>query len=159
METYFETIVEIDGFSFFIYIAVLVFALLSYNKAKSVYDSNFAKYFNVKYGFFVIVLSVYVCFNIISMYQVYKLEKELPSKRVESVEGEVREYSSEKVASREESFIVGGVKFEYNDVSTPKYFFANRKRGDGVISDGRLVKVYYFSEGKKKNIVKVEVER
>ncbi|MBA6257272.1 MULTISPECIES: hypothetical protein [unclassified Colwellia] len=159
MNTYFETVIELSSFSYYFYISLSLLALLFYKKMKAIYDSKILKITKIKYNFVIGVVLIYVCMNLIKTYQVSQLKNEIANKNIELVEGMIEGYISEKIASREESFIINNVKFEYNDVATPKYFFANRKRSEGVISNGRFVKVSYFVDGKTKNIVKVEAKQ
>lgn len=72
------------------------------------------------------------------------------------VKGCIENYQTNKVNSTEESFEIGGVRFEYNDFVTPRYFFANRKSSDNFIRNGQCIQVYYFPDNAKNYIVKIE---
>ncbi|MCG7563070.1 MULTISPECIES: hypothetical protein [Pseudoalteromonas] len=59
--------------------------------------------------------------------------------------------------SRGESFTLKNVTFSYSDAATSPLFFANRQFEDGVVREGRCVKVFYIGEGRNNKIFKIQL--
>ncbi|RLV59946.1 hypothetical protein D5018_09710 [Parashewanella curva] len=156
MLTYFETPAVIDTGSLLPYLITILILLMSYRGVKVFHDRFIKQSLKIEYYQVVILLVICCCFSLIAINQDRGLIEQVTESKIFTVTGEVTNLHTEKAASREESFEVSGVKFSYNDVATPKYFFANRKYQDGIIQNGRKVKVEYIKDDETNLIIRLD---
>jgi len=144
--------------SYFIYALPIILALALYNKNKPAYDLHIKTKVKVDLFVFVLIICGFCLVNIFSLIKHQNHASLIQSGNYQSVSGIISEYSSEKIASRGETFSINDVQFSYNNVASPSYFFANRSYGDGVIKNGLHVNIYYLSIGNTNHIVKIELQ-
>ncbi|KAF7781455.1 hypothetical protein PRUB_b0678 [Pseudoalteromonas rubra] len=158
MEIYFESEIAFSYFELYFRVFTLLVLFFSYNKVKAIFDEYVFIYFNVHFSIFWSLAIFFSIGYLISMLN-KKSDFELVSEsQHEVVRGVVSNYKVENSASRKESFKVNDVNFEYNNVVTPPYFFANRRYDEGVIKNGRYVAVFYVSDGRKNYITRLEFD-
>ena len=71
-----------------------------------------------------------------------------------TLEGEIYNYKLKKGASRSESFKVKNTEFKYNKFST-LMFFSNQYFEDGIITNGRYIKIEYIKVNNLNRIFKL----
>jgi len=156
MSVYFESVNNFTINSGYFYIINILIALVFYKKIKFLFDRHLKSLVSIKFS---VILSVFLIYNSIGVYSLwrqYDYNRSL-NEDYEVVEGVIEEHKVNESASREESFEVNGVLFEYNNFVTPDLFFANRNYVDNVIKNGIYVKVFYIVKDDVRYIVKLEV--
>jgi hypothetical protein len=156
--TYYETTISFSYLSYIIYAFPIILALALYKKIKRAYDLHIKAKANVNLFVFVLIICGFCLVNVFSLNKHQNHASLIQSGNYQSVSGIISEYSSEKVASRGETFLINDVQFSYNNVASPSYFFANRNYGDGVIKNGLHANIYYLSIGNTNHIVKIELQ-
>ncbi|WP_133405981.1 hypothetical protein [Parashewanella tropica] len=144
--------------SIFLYPLTILMLVMSYRRVKVVYDRFIKQLLKLEYYKIVILMVTCCCFSFIVLSQKRSLIQKIEGGEIYSVTGVVTNLQTEKAASREESFEVDGIRFSYNDVATPKYFFVNRKYQDGIIQNGRRVKVEYIKDNEKNFIIRLDFQ-
>lgn len=158
MFTYYETTISFSYLSYFIYALPIILAFALYKKIKPAYDLHIKTILKVDLFVFVLIICGFCLVNIFSLNKHQNHASLIQSGNYKSVSGIINEYSSEKIASRGETFSINDVQFSYNNIASPNYFFANRNYGDGVIKNGLRANIYYLSIGNTNHIVKIELQ-
>lgn len=76
---------------------------------------------------------------------IYHVQNTILANKAQVISGCITNHKIVQGNSREETFIVSGVKFTYNDYATERYFYANREH-DTYIKNGQCVTIVYLSK-------------
>ena len=158
MFTYYETTISFSYLSYFIYALPIILALALYKKIRAAYDLHIKTKVKVDLFVFVLIICGFCLVNIFSLNKHQNHANLIQNGNYKNISGIISKYSSEKIASRDESFSINDVQFSYNNIASPSYFFANRNYDDGVIKNGLLANIYYLSIGNTNHIVKIELQ-
>jgi multisubunit Na+/H+ antiporter MnhG subunit len=82
---------------------------------------------------------------ILKSWGVYQVQNAILANEAQVISGCITDHKTVKSNSREETFFVSGVKFQYNDYATKRYFFANREH-ETFIQNGQCVTIVYLSK-------------
>ncbi|WP_299270920.1 hypothetical protein [uncultured Psychrosphaera sp.] len=156
-QVYFESNISfpLEGF----FVAFLIVFLLVFIKISPKFRILFFKVVSLPEKTVTLMLALLALFILIGKVSHYNKYSEvtnlIASGNVHSISGCIEDYETKKVNSRDESFKIEGVRFNYNDIATSEWYFANRHFNDGVIINGRCLKVSYIKRNSKNYIVKI----
>ncbi|MFD3321435.1 hypothetical protein [Alteromonas macleodii] len=83
--------------------------------------------------------------TLLNSWDTYQVQNAILVKQVQVTSGCIANHEIVRGNSREETFFVSGIKFQYNDYAAKQYFFANREH-DTFIQNGQCVTIVYLSK-------------
>lgn len=150
--------IQISLFKYYFLIVLAVFIVISYLPLAKVFDQKVYVNLKGKYKFIALAVLFYSVANISAMTDVLKHNELVASGQVFQQEGVIYQHELKQANSRTESFKVNGVDFKYNDITTPRYFFANRKVPRLHIRNGVEIQAFYIKDGTYNYIYKLAVK-
>jgi hypothetical protein len=128
--------------------------------AKSSFGINKRKYgmfFGILFTSFAVLISAFIIPYQITEYR--QTRRIFTNKSYQIVEGKVKNYYPMAAGGHDtERFTVDSVQFEYSDYDLTDYGYNNAASKGGVIKEGLYVRIWYFNNGNRNVILKLETE-
>jgi hypothetical protein len=150
----FPTVILLGGF-------VLSIFFYFYSKAQTSRKDSFLESPQTAraISIFAMIFFGFLFIGILSPVNYFKTRRIYFSDQAKSVEGVVENYHPMPASGHDtERFEVGGVHFEYSDYSITSYGYNNATSKGGVIKEGMLVRIKYYSDGYQNHILKLETD-
>ena len=156
MQVYFVSSLKVDYLPLLTLAFMVIISLVFYKKIEGQYY-NFIKFLNIKkinFHFVSAILIFVFIVEVIDFIGKYSSAELIRQGKTYTLEGEIYNYKLKKGASRSESFKVKNTEFKYNNFST-LMFFSNHYFEDGIITDGRYIKIEYIKVNNSNRIFKL----
>ncbi|WP_278403684.1 hypothetical protein [Pseudoalteromonas ruthenica] len=156
-EIYYQSKIPTIGWEFYITIAITLSLVFSFFFFKRLYEDKLKLSNLMDFRLLFSLVFLYFLAEIYTYYELFETIERIESGELASVEGIIKELDISSYSSRSESFKVGKVSFDYNDVGTSGMFFANRAHDSKVIKEGNRVKISYLPEEDDNLIFEIKV--
>ncbi|TLX51693.1 hypothetical protein CWC31_06030 [Pseudoalteromonas ruthenica] len=156
-EIYYQSKIPTIGWDFYITIAITLSLVFSFFFLRRLYEDKLKLSNLMDFRLLFSLVLLYLAINIYAYCERIERIERIESGELVSVEGIITDLKTENFNSRKESFKVGKVSFDYNDVVTSGLFFANRAHDSKVIKEGNRVKISYLPEEDDNLIFEIKV--
>ncbi|QFU04919.1 hypothetical protein FIU82_07810 [Pseudoalteromonas sp. THAF3] len=156
-EIYYQSKIPTIGWDFYITIAITFSLAFFFFFLKRLYEDKLKLSNLMDFRLLFSLVFLYFLTEIYSYYELFETIERIESGELVSVEGIIKELDISSYSSRSESFKVGKVSFDYNDVVTSGLFFANRAHDSKVIKEGNRVKISYLPKEDDNLIFEIKV--